>query len=756
MSNFQTHILLDDGVALGVKYESGCYTVTTSSNSRIAFGLYEVDLQAEELWKNGFRVKLQSQPFKILTALLERPGQIVTREELQSRLWDKGTTVDFEHSLAAAINKIREALGDSADNPRFVETLARRGYRFIAPVSLAATTETAEDASVAIPGNLAISQYAGTADPVILSPALVVPIGNTNWYRKYGALALAFCAGLAVAVILWSSTRNRSSSVVPPHIAQLTHDGHLAVGPISTETFPAGATDGFHLFVSVIDGGSSTIATVPISGGSTVNLNIPEEVASPLLSDISPDGSHLLVRNHLSPESEQPLWVVPTSGGSALRLGHVLAHDATWMPNGSDILYAAGDELYLVDASGENPHVFATLPGRAFWLRWNPVGKLLRFTIVDPIAHTEALWQLSLSDRKPRQVLSDFMSPDTECCGVWTSDGSSFVFQSTRGGNLDLWKLRGDTTANPVRLTDGPLQFESPIAARDGKSIFFLGADSRSQLERVSATGGLIPEKGFLSSAVRVEFSRDKKWVAWTDSSGRLWRAAPDGTQKLQLTPDALYVFLASWSPDGSRLAFMGREPGKAWKNYIVPANGGDIEPLLNETRNAADPSWGPDGKSLVFGRLNDVFGKESAARTLQVLNLETNQVSEVPRSDGLFSPRWSPDGRYIAALSLDQRQVRLFDVAARTWRTLNIPSGADPVWSSDSHYLYVHAALDPAQPIDRIAIPDGHVQEIVRLSDSSESDAVDYVFGGLTADSVPLVRARIFTGNVYSEEVKY
>jgi len=752
LSNFQSHILFDSRAVLGVKYESGCYTVTTSSNSRIAFGLYEVDIQSEELWKNGFRVKLQSQPFKILIALLERPGRIVTREELQSRLWDKGTTVDFEHSLAAAINKIREALGDSADNPRFVETLARRGYRFIAPVSIPAATETAEVVSEAIPGNLTAPQPAGTTtDPAIPNPAtLVTP--TTNRYGTYAALALAFCAGLTLAVIF---TRNRSSSVVPPHITQLTHDGHLAVGPGNTETFPAGATDGFHLFVSVIDGGSSTIASVPISGGSTVNLNIPEEVASPLLSDISPDGSQLLLRNHLSPESEQPLWVVPTSGGSALRLGHVLAHDATWMPNGSDILYAAGNELYIVDASGENPHVFATLPGRAFWLRWNPAGKLLRFTIVDPIAHTEALWQLSLTDRKPQQILSDFMSPDTECCGVWTSDGSSFVFQSTRSGNLDLWKLKGDTTANPVRLTDGPLQFESPIAARNGKRIFFLGADSRSQLERVSATGGLIPEKGFLSYAVRVEFSRDKKWVAWTDSSGRLWRAAPDGTQKLQLTPDALYVFLASWSPDGSRLAFMGREPGKAWKNYIVPANGGDIQPLLNETRNAADPSWGPDGKSLVFGRLNDVFGKESAARTLQVLNLETNQVSEVPGSDGLFSPRWSPDGRYIAALSLDQRQVRLFDVAAHTWRTLNIPSGADPVWSSDSHYLYVHASLDPAQPIDRISIPDGHVQEIVRLSNSSESDAVDYVFGGLTSDNVPLVRARIFTGNVYSEEVK-
>src|SRR5579875_1047753 len=107
----------------------------TSSTSRISFGLYEVDLAAGELWRAGYRVKLQSQPFKVLAYLLERPGEVVTREELQRRLWGNNTNVDFDHSLATAINKIREALRDSADNPRFVETLARRGYRFIAPVT---------------------------------------------------------------------------------------------------------------------------------------------------------------------------------------------------------------------------------------------------------------------------------------------------------------------------------------------------------------------------------------------------------------------------------------------------------------------------------------------------------------------------------------------------------------------------------------------------------------------------------------------
>ena len=97
------------------------------------FGIFEADLQAGELRRSGVRIRLQGQPFKLLAALLERPGEVVSREALQQRLWGSDTTVDFDHSLGIAVNKLREALGDHAENPRFVETLAKRGYRFIAP-----------------------------------------------------------------------------------------------------------------------------------------------------------------------------------------------------------------------------------------------------------------------------------------------------------------------------------------------------------------------------------------------------------------------------------------------------------------------------------------------------------------------------------------------------------------------------------------------------------------------------------------------
>ncbi|HTV08063.1 MAG TPA: winged helix-turn-helix domain-containing protein [Candidatus Aquilonibacter sp.] len=725
------------------------------SNSKLTFGLFEVDLESGELWKAGFRVKLQSQPFKVLAALLERPGQIVTREELQLRLWGRDTVVDFDHSLGTAINKIREALGDSADQPRYIETLSKRGYRFIAPVGprqeprppafiRAAGSEFASDEMTPL------TEAPTPASSPIAAAAAPTPVRRVS----NGSLAIAAILVLSAIVASYLIGSDRASSV-PPRIAQLTHSGHIAPGVDTMENLAAAVTDGVHLFAGTIDNGHDGIAAVSLVDGSITALNVPDEVAGPALGDISPDGSRLLLRDHLSPESEQPLWAVPTVGGSALRIGNVLAHDATWMPNNGGILYANGNNLYLSTINSASPSLYATLPGRAFWLRWSPDAKLLRFTIIDPLTHTTSLWQLSPSDRKPRQILPGFSQPSSECCGVWTADGRAFIFQSDRGGNSDLWRLSGNSITDPVRLTNGPLEFRSPVAARTGNRIFFLGVDARSDLQRLEPNGNLVPERGFLSPAVRVDYTRDGHWVAWTDSSGQLWRARADGSEKIQLTPDNLDVFLARWSPDSKQLAFMAREPGKAWQIYLVGADGSNLEQLTKESRNAADPSWSPDGKSLVFGRVNDFMGKENAARTLHILHLDTHQIEEVPGSNNLFSPRWSPDGRWIAALTLDQRQVRLFDVSTRTWTTLPVPSGADPVWSSDSRFLYIHASLDPAQPIDKVSIPDGHVTELVRLADSRENDAVDFVFGGLTDQNEPLIRARVFTGNFFSMDVR-
>jgi DNA-binding winged helix-turn-helix (wHTH) protein len=525
--------------------------------TKTAFGLYEVDLQTGELWKAGRRIKLQTQPFKVLAALLERPGEIVTRDELQLRVWGPDTTVDFDHSLGTAINKIREALGDSAENPRFVETLARRGYRFIAPVTHPSLPVSDATAKVVVPQELSgvpvlVPDHGSATQPAATAPAL---LARASTKRRTVLVASVIFLGLLAAATTGYYVGSSHESDGPSRITQITQNGRISPGAPSMENLPAAVTDGIHLYASVISGGRAALSQVSVNLGDVQLVPLPSEIASPSLGDISPDGSRLLLRSHLSPESEQPLWVVPTTGGSALRVGNILAHDATWMPDGNGILYAVGGQLALTHLQDGTSTPFATLPrGRALWMRWSPSGDLLRFTVLDPIDHTLSLWELSSKDHTPHPILTGWTNPSSECCGSWTRDGKYYVFQSSHGGNPDLWRLDGTRTSSPVQITNGPLSFQAPVADRTGHRIFFLGLDSRSETQQFDPKiGEFIPTHNFLSAASRISFSRDREWVAWPDLNGHLWRARTNGTEKdsayFGLDAGVPRLLVARWPP---------------------------------------------------------------------------------------------------------------------------------------------------------------------------------------------------------------
>lgn len=750
---------------------------------RVGFGLYEADLQTGELWKAGRKIRLQSQPFKVLAALVEHAGEVVSRSELQSRLWGKDAVGDFDQSLGTAVNKIRDALGDTADNPRFVETLAKRGYRFIAPVHLVAAPESYLELPRAYgpsdlhePGRIeplappgaghpeqretppdAVTATTAAPLPIQVPSPAAVTVADRGAWRRTGfaaALLLAFMVGLALAWgVGWRLQARAPSPLL--RIEKLTHSGNIAPGMPGMESLPASASDGLRIFVPVLEDGRSVLSRVDVHTGAMQPIDLPHEVASPMLGDLSPDLSTLLLRNHLSPESEQPLWRAPVSGGSALRLPNVVAHDATWMPDGKSILYAQGNRLMIDRPEDGVSAAFATLPGRALWMRWSPDGTLLRFTLLDPLRHTMGLWQIDSAGRHLQMLLGGWDRPSSECCGVWADDGKYFIFQATRGDHTDLWRMDGNSTSSPVQITDGPLNFAAPVSSSHSSRIYFLGLDTQSLLQKYDAgLGRFVPVESFLAEASRLEYSRDGRNVLWVDLSGRAWRAQADGAERIQLTPDSLQVFMARWSPDGQQIALMARARGDAWQLYLMPAEGGTLRHLDTGSRNAADPSWSSDGKQIVFGRVNDVMGDEGEPRALEVLDVGTGTRSPVPDSTGLFSPRWSPDGRYIAALSLDQHQLLLFNTATRRWQTLARTTAADPVWAANSAALYFHAALAEMQPIYRVSIPDGHLQQVANLF-SFASTPTDYFFSGLSLSGSPMLRSRTATGDLYTLDLE-
>ena len=715
--------------------------------TRLIFDAFEVDVASGEIFKKGFRVKIQSQPFKILCILLEKPGQVVTRDELQLRVWGPDTVVDFDHSMAAAINKLREALGDSAENPRFIETLARRGYRFIASVSSSSPDEVLT--APAVPAQ-------APATPAPLSPNSVVP--SVYRYRSGSvtlpAAAITAFLFLITGLVIGAIFVGHKGRTKPPHITAVTTNGALSLPSLfQTEEFSPIVTDGVRLFASSRRSGHRELIAIPLTGGGSTQISLPSEVSSARIADLSPDGTRLLLRSSLSRDSEQPLWIASTMGGSARRVGSILAQDATWMPDGTSILYAAGNDLYTLRLGDNNSVLYAKLPGRAFWMRWSPDGKRLRFTIVDPISHTGSLWELPQGGAEPQPLLRGWHGLAAECCGVWSADGKSFIFQSNQEGATNLWRLAGNSNAAPEQLTDGPLQYMSPVAARVGEGLYFLGQDTQTTNERYEVkTHTFIRGDELLRDALRVAYSRDGQWVAWTTGDGSVWRCRTDGSEQLQLTPPGMTAFSASWSPDGKSLATMARKAGEAWHLYLLPATGGQPQLLLNDGRNAADPSWSPDGKSIAFGRTDDAMGKETSARTVSILNLETGAVQILPKSDGLFSPRWSPDGRFIAALSLDGREARVYSVADQSWTKLPVGSAADPIWSADSKSLWIQQFADPLNNVVRIGFPDMRVQETLQLvHGGGDSNVLAVYLSGVTPAGDLLTRTQTNTGNLYS-----
>ena len=248
-------------------------------------------------------------------------------------------------------------------------------------------------------------------------------------------------------------------------------------------------------------------------------------------------------------------------------------------------------------------------------------------------------------------------NPPDECCGKWTADGKYFVFQSQgqiwalseKGGFLHPF------SGKPIQLTSSPLGLFTPLPSKDGKKLFVVGRSYRGELERGESESGRFTP--FLSgiSAEDVVFSKDGQWVAYVSyPEGILWRSKLDGSEKVQLSSPPLFAALPRWSPDGKQIVFYNYTVGKPGKIYLVSADGGGPQQLLPEDPEPKqDPDWSPDGDKIIFGSV-----PADGTQPLRVLDLKTHQVSTLPGSRGLFSPRWSPDGRYIVAMPADSLQL--------------------------------------------------------------------------------------------------
>jgi Tol biopolymer transport system component len=249
---------------------------------------------------------------------------------------------------------------------------------------------------------------------------------------------------------------------------------------------------------------------------------------------------------------------------------------------------------------------------------------------------------------------------------------------------------------------------------------------------------------GIARDALR--FSRDGQWISDVSEEG-MWRMKADGSDRLQLTSPPMSVLgFLNWSPDGTRIAFPGRRPGGPWKIYLISRDGGRPEPLTFDKRAEMDPDWSPDGSSVVFGRLPDYMAEAFMPKAIHIVDLKTRVVTTVPGSEGLFSPHWSPDGRYIAAQPMKQGRLLLFDFVTRQWAELANRHAHNPTWSRDGRYVY---AKDGGG-VWRVRISDRKTEDVVSAADLKRGQA-EFYFTGLAPDDSPLGVAVYGNADIYA-----
>jgi len=586
----------------------------------IRFGVFEVDPEAGELRKQGLKIKLQEQPFQVLALLLEQPGRVVTREQLQKKLWSTETFVDFEHGVNTAITKIREALGDSAENPRFVETLPRRGYRFIAPVVGAGLAPSADGEGKALP-------YKRAALAAITVVAVAVAIAGSYWYHRSRATTPEVPL---TPVPLTSYAGSEQSPSFSP-------DGNQVAFSWNGEK-----QDNFDIYLKLI--------------GSPSPVRLTTDPAADVSPAFSPDGRSIGFFRVL--KGRASFIVIPAIGGPERHVAEIAAPYAggwrslAWLPDGR---WVVTDGLALLSAETGETRGLTSPPAKSFpdcSPAVSPDGRTIVFTRqTGGVASDIYLLELS-EDLKPKgepRRLTSLKGADFD--PIWTPDGREIIFSS--GGywtDSSLWKVPASGAGEPEQLQLSDRQVSCPTISRSGNRLAYQRWAGDTNMWRLPLSGpgaAAAPPARFIASTrldAAAQYSPDDKRIAFeSERSGvhSIWVSDADGSNAVELLPG---VGAASgtprWSPDGERIAFDSNIEGN-FDIYAIRASGGKPIRLTTDSAYDVAPSWSRDGKWVYFTLLR------TGRYEVWKVSAGGGEAAQVTRSGGGAAFE-SPDGKFV------------------------------------------------------------------------------------------------------------
>jgi Tol biopolymer transport system component/DNA-binding winged helix-turn-helix (wHTH) protein len=589
----------------------------------VRFGLFEANLQTGELRKSGVKVPLQDQPFQVCVILLSRSGELVTREELRQKVWPEDTFVDFDHALNTAITKIRLALGDEADNPRFVQTLPRRGYRFIGPVD-----------KPSLPASAPAPQQ-GSIERVTAKPRWLL-VGTT---------LLVLLSGIGI----WRLARNRADALPPLEVAPLAG---LPGGQIE----PAFSPDGNQVAFVLRGTEKCGIYTTMVGGEKSLRLTSDCDDASPTWS---PDGRRVAFYRYFENGNGMAIRVVPAFGGSEHRLYmgpfNPWARGLDWSPDGNVLAFSGGQTdwkgtwISLLSLADSTTRKLTSPSGQEidYSPTFSPDGSTVAFVRGTLAGAVEDLYVVPAAGGVPTRLTFDKTwirgSP------TWTPDSREIVFSSERGGLASLWRVSvSGGTPRPVAGV-GVIASCPSISPKGNQLVYtqsFIKENIlRSNLKDEKHSQG-VPAVLNLTKGRnwRPNFSPDGKRFAFESVSGyaEIWACDSDGSDCGQLTSLQGTAGAPRWSPDGHYIAFEFR-PKERSEIYLLEVGGG--MPRLLPTIPGADnggPSWSRDGEWIYF--YSDRGGESFQ---LWKVPLKGGLPVQVTKNGGLFAAE-SADGRFL------------------------------------------------------------------------------------------------------------
>lgn len=652
----------------------------------VHFGVFELDLRTGELRKSGVRIRLQEQPFQILAMLLERPGEVVSRDELRNKLWAEETFVDFDHGLNTAVQRLRESLGDTAENPRFIQTLPRRGYRFLAPVNGAASgrVETSSLSAAPEPG-LALSSTTASETTAFntTNDLETSAIRKVRRPRLIVWSAIALCGATALSFSGFLLGRRTAKSMAIPSYPAV--DVQRLTDWIGNEESPAISPDGKSLaFVADLTGNRQIWVRL-VAGGAP--LQITHGAGDHLFPRWAQDSASLFY--YMPPatsEAQGTLWEISALGGGPRPLcssvsGADVSHDGkklSFFRFNQDHV-----ELVVTNRDGSNSRAVARLDSQFSYLhpRWSPDDQWLGYQT--SIALADKLFVVPTAGGEPKELASEWMQLGGF---AWLPDGSGVLYSSARGSTvfylptMNLWisKLKGDTKGR--RLTYGEASYEDPDVDRTGRifasrmhrhfdiwKVPLGGTPSQNLREAVQITH----QTGQVQTPTVAPTDQEIAFLSDTGGHGNIWISKLKTGETRQITFENdpnVALGVPVWSPDGAEITFVTIP--RDWQGgtyWLVKPDGSNLRRIVS---HAGWATWSADSRWIYCN-----VDSGTPVKTKIMKFPVQGGAPKVVRDENAMSPAVASDGSGLYYLKTERNANGLLDYQVRVARPETGPS---------------------------------------------------------------------------------